>query len=356
VGVIDGARPLALVAALLAAAPVAQARSVSVAVVGDSVQEGYTVQDFADGFASIDAGRAGLAPALQDALGRSGSGFVPAHPARWTLSGDWLAAGYGFGTAGPFGASGYGLETRDGAAAATTHIEAGRVAVLYWRGPGGGTFTVNAGDRTWSIGTAAARSDGGGETWLRVPRGATSLVVRGPADGGLVRFLGVRARPSGRYDVLDLAHGGWRTGEDLTPANREALLALHPDVTLIMSGTVDEMTSDYAGGDRWLRDFEGGLRIRARLARRTGRCAIVPPPPLPVKPSIQRSYLRAERRIASEERCAFAPVLAGVWRSPAASVARRLTREGVHPTAAGYARLARALVPLVRELQHNDRG
>jgi lysophospholipase L1-like esterase len=156
--------------------------------------------------------------------------------------------------------------------------------------------------------------------------------------------------------VLNLAHGGRRTGEDLTPANRQAFVALHPDVTLIMSGTVDEMTSDYVGGDRWLRDFPGGLRTRARLARRTERCAIVPPPPLPVKASIQRSYVRAERRIAREQRCTFAPVLAGVWRSPEASIARRLTREGVHPTRAGYARVARALVPLVRELQHNDRG
>jgi hypothetical protein len=99
---------LALLAALLVAAPAAQARNVSVAVVGDSVQEGYTVQDFADGFASIDPARAGLAPALQDALGRGGYGFVPAHPARWTLGGEWLATGYGFGTAGPSGASGYG--------------------------------------------------------------------------------------------------------------------------------------------------------------------------------------------------------------------------------------------------------
>jgi lysophospholipase L1-like esterase len=356
VGVIDGARTLALLAALLAAAPAAQARSVSVAVVGDSVQEGYTVQDFADGFASSDPARAGLAPALQGVLGGRGYGLVPAHRARWTLAGDWLASGYGFGTAGPFGASGYGLETGDGAATATTQIEAGRVAVLYWRGPGGGTLTVTAGDRTWSIATAGARSDGGGETWLHLPPGATGLTVRGPADGGLVRFLGIRAGSSGPYDVLNLAHGGRRTGEDLTPANRQAFLALHPDVTLLLSGTVDQMTSDYAGGDRWLRDFEGGLRIRARMARRTGRCAIVPPPPLPVKASIQRSYLRAERRIAREERCTFAPVLAGVWRSPEASIARRLTREGVHPTRAGYARVARALVPLVRELQHNDRG
>jgi hypothetical protein len=356
VGVIGGARTLALVAALFAAAPAAQARSVSVAVVGDSVQEGYTVQDFADGFASIDPARAGLAPALQDALGRPGDGFVPAHPARWTLSGDWLATGYGFGTAGPFGASGYGLETRDGAAAATTRIEHGRVAVLYWRGPGGGTLTVTAGDRTWSIATAGARSDGGGETWLHLPLGATALTVRGPADGGLVRFLGVHARSSGRYAVLNLAHGGRRTGEDLTAANRQAFLALHPDVTLLLSGTVDEMTSDYAGGDRWLRDFEGGLRVRARLARRTGRCAIVPPAPLPVRASIHRAYLRAAQRIAREEGCTFAPVLARVWRSPEASIARRLTREGVHPTRAGYARVARALVPLVRELQHNDGG
>jgi lysophospholipase L1-like esterase len=75
-----------------------------------------------------------------------------------------------------------------------------------------------------------------------------------------------------------------------------------------------------------------------------------------VKASIRRSYLRAERRIAREERCSFAPVLAAVWRSREASIARRLTREGVHPTRAGYARVARALVPLVRELQHNDRG
>jgi len=83
---------------------------------------------------------------------------------------------------------------------------------------------------------------------------------------------------------------------------------------------------------------------------------VVPPPPLPVTVSIQRAYLRAERRIAREERCAIAPVLARGWRSPGASIARRPTREGVHPTRAGYARVAAALVPLVRELQHNDRG
>jgi len=45
-------------------------------------------------------------------------------------------------------------------------------------------------------------------------------------------------------------------------------------------------------------------------------------------------------------------VLARLWRSPRASVAGRLTHEGIHPTRAGYARIARALVPVV---EHIDR-
>jgi lysophospholipase L1-like esterase len=56
--------------------------------------------------------------------------------------------------------------------------------------------------------------------------------------------------------------------------------------------------------------------------------------------------------VARQEGCTFAPVLARLWRSPRASVAGRLTHEGIHPTRAGYARIARALVPVV---EHIDR-
>jgi lysophospholipase L1-like esterase len=82
----------------------------------------------------------------------------------------------------------------------------------------------------------------------------------------------------------------------------------------------------------------------------------VPPAPLPVKAATQRAYRRAEQRVARQEGCTFAPVLARVWRSSEASVASRLTREGVHPTQAGYRRVARALAPVVEALQHNDRA
>jgi hypothetical protein len=159
---------------------------------------------------------------------------------------------------------------------------------------------------------------------------------------------------------------GWRGGDLAAPTagpgppdrqrpgrrrhNRRAFGRLHIDVTLILSGGVDEMTADYIGGGRWLRDFEGGLRVRARDARRTGRCAIVPPPPLPVAAAIKRAFARVERAIARQEGCTFAPVLEHVWASPGVSLAGRLTHEGIHPTRAGDARMARALVPVVEHI------
>ena len=165
-----------------------------------------------------------------------------------------------------------------------------------------------------------------------------------------MRFTGLIARnPAPRqgvqYEVSNLAHAGRRTGEDLTPQNREAFARLGIDVTLILSGTVDEMTSDYCGGERWLTEFQAGLRTRAADARRTGRCVIVPPAPLPVGRAIARAYLRVEQRVARQVGCTFVPVLARVWRSPGASVAGRPTHEGIHPTRAGYARMAQRPTP-----------
>jgi len=349
----------ALVLVALLSAPAAQARRVSIAIVGDSVQEGYTAADFADDFASIDPRNAGLAPELRRLLAsrtgeQPGAGFVPAHPALWRFTGDWLHVGYGFGAAGPFGASGYAAETTDPTGTATIEVAEPEVSVLYWRGPGGGTFRVSAGGRTWRIPTAAARSDGGGETRLDLPTGTRTLTVTGPADGGLVRFTGLLARrPAPRhatqYEVSNLAHAGRRAGEDVTPANRQAFEKLDIDLSLIMSGTTDELTSNLLHSSKELDDYDGGLRLRARVARRTGRCVIVPPAPLPVRRSIQRDYFRVARRVAGEEGCGFAPVLSRVWTSPHASVAGRLTKDGMHPTRAGYRRIAKALVPVIVE-------
>ncbi|HEX3318603.1 MAG TPA: GDSL-type esterase/lipase family protein [Solirubrobacteraceae bacterium] len=355
----------AALAACLLAAPAATARRVTVAVVGDSVEEGYTVQDYADNFASVDPARVGLTPVLRDALAaragtRPGRGFVPMHPALWRFAGAWLHTGYDFGGPGPIGASGYGSQTDDPTATATIAVSEPQVALLYQRSPDGGAFTVTAGGRTWRIDTRADRSDGAGETWLRVPTGARTLTVGGPVAGGTLRFLGLIARrpapgAATQYEVSNLAHAGRRTGEDLTPANAQAFTRLGIDVTVLLSGTVDEMTADYIGGDRWEAEFAAGLRTRARDARRTGRCIVVPPPPLPVAQAIQRSFFAVERRVARQEGCAFAPVLARVWRTSAASVARGLTHEGIHPTASGYGRMARALVPVVERIAAKKR-
>jgi hypothetical protein len=344
------------------AAPTADARRVTVAVVGDSVQEGYTVEDYANNFATANPARTGLTPVLRDALARAtgnrpGTGFIPVHPALWRFSGQWLRTGFDFGSAGPIGASGYGAETADPTATATIAVPERQVAVLYHRGPDGGAFTVSAGGRSWRIDTQAPQPDGGGETWLTLPGRARTLTVSGPVNGaGVVRFTGLIARkPAPRdgiqFEVSNLAHAGRRTGEDLTPDNEQAFARLHIDVTLLMSGTVDEMTADYIGGDRWINEFEGGLRTRARVARRTGRCVIVPPPTLPVAPAVTQGFMDVEKRVAREEGCTFAPVLEHVWASPNASIAGRLTHEGIHPTRAGYARVASKLVPPVEHIE-----
>lgn len=352
----------ALVLVALLPCSAAQAKRISVAVVGDSVQEGYTGADFADNFASIDPVRVGLTPVLRQSLARRtgaspGRGFVPAHPALWRYTGDWLHVGYGFGAAGPFGASGYAAETTDPAATATIEVTEPEISVLYWRGPGGGTFTVSAAGHRWSIDTAAPRSDGGGETRLAVPPGAKTLTVSGPTDGGLVRFTGLLARrPAPRhaiqYEVSNLAHAGRRVGEDVTPANREAFERLDVDVSLIMSGTVDELTANLLHSQAPIDDYAGGLRLRAQVANRTGRCVIVPPAPLPVRRAVERAFLRVAQRVAAEEHCGFANVLATVWASPHASKASNLTKDGMHPTHAGYLRISRALVPVIVNALH----
>jgi len=86
---------------------------------------------------------------------------------------------------------------------------------------------------------------------------------------------------------------------------------------------------------------------RARLARRSGGCVVVPHAPNNRPIVLQRRISRVAAVAARAGGCRFQPVLSGVWRSGDDSIERGLTADGVHPTAAGYELMGEQIARLI---------
>jgi len=334
---------------------------VTIGVFGDSVAEAYTVPDFL---------KRGLVPQIGDAMvaagfERGGVGLIPVTPFRWqfnhyvpytvhpTPADGWLLIGYGL--AGTDGPSGYSGLASSPTATATAPINDPLVGVLYTKNTSSGRFTVTAGSATWTIDAHSTGPPTPAETWLQMPRGVRSITVHGPTSGTLLFDGVVGRRPVGagrlQVEVDNLGHQAHLLGRDLSPRVLGSLTEQRYDISVFLGGYLSELLAASESGIGQEIQYLTALRERSGLVKAYGgRCLIVDPSPIPVPARISARYAAIDRRAAAENGCGYTPALSHLWRS-ATSVGRGLTlADDIHPTAAGYRLIARALRPVLERL------
>jgi len=343
----------------------AAGRRVTIAVFGDSVAEAYDVPDFLE---------RGLVPQIETAIvgggfERGGVGLIPVTPFRWHFNhyvpvslgpppaDGWLLIGYGL--AGTDGPSGYSGLASTPAASATVPISDPLVGVLYTKSAAAGPFTVTAGNQTWTIDGHSSGPPAPAETWLTMPAGARSITVHGPTSGTLLFDGVVGRRPVGagrvQVEVDNLGHMAHLLGRDFSTRVAASLTEQGYDVSVFLGGYLSELLAAAQPGSYRENQYASALREHAALVRAYGgRCLIVDPSPLPVPAGIAGRYAEIDRRSATQDGCAYSDAISRLW-NPATSVRRKLTlTDDIHPTAAGYRLIVRALLPeletLVREV------
>jgi len=337
---------------------------VTVALYGDSVVEAYTVPNFLQN---------GLSPLLEDGLvaagfSRGGSGFIPATPFRWKLkpnfviggmgngqpAGGWLLNGFGTQT-GLNGPSGYSARAISPLATATAPIDAPTVGVLYTKYPGGPTFTASAGGQTWPISTDSTGPAQPTEVWLDVPAGATNLTITGPPSGQFIFDGAISRRPvepgTVQTEVEDLGHMGHLLGQDLTQLVQESIVQQGFNVSVFLGGYLYIEEANARSAAHRTREYESNLLKYIDLIRTYhGKCLVADPTPLPAPAALVARFNEIDRTVAQAEGCAYTSALTHLW-SPATSVARKLTLvDDIHPTAAGYRLVVKALMPTLKRL------
>lgn len=213
-------------------------------------------------------------------------------------------------------------------------------------------MSVDGNGRT--VDARANTLDGGGIAWVAARRRGRGkhLITITPLDGRL-RLTGVlsertRRASRPRVEVIALGQSCACASDRFTPAQQQAVAALELDLTLILFGTNDQVKLQSSDDGATRAAVIAGLRSRGELARRHGgTCIIVPPAPNPRPPGIQREIRKLERRAAAQAGCRYAPILARLW-SATTSVSAGLTDDGIHPTPAGYRRMARALASAIQ--------
>lgn len=194
-----------------------------------------------------------------------------------------------------------------------------------------------------------------GVKWLRAPDSLDRLRISGIA-GGVARVAGVIARRHhDDVEVSQVGRSGAQALDGLSAPNRQALAALEPGLTVLMFGTNEEgvaLGGEVADAERRLTE---GLVRRARLARRSGPCVVVPHAPNTRPRSLQTSLWRAAAAAARAGGCDFRPVLRRVWRAGDDSLRKGLTADGIHPTAAGYELMGRQIAGLIMNYLHDTR-
>jgi lysophospholipase L1-like esterase len=339
---------------------------VTVAIYGDSVAEAYTVPNFLTD---------GLSPLLEDGLvakgfSRGGTGLIPATPFRWKLKGNFVIGGMGsqpaggwllngFGTqTGLNGPSGYSAVAVSPLATATAPIDAPTVAVLYTKYAGGPNFTASAGGQTWTIPTNSSGPAQPTEFWLTVPAGAKTLTITGPSSGRFIFDGAISRRPVApgtvQTEVEDLGHMGHLLGQDGTQLVQESIVQQRFGVSIFLGGYlyIEEATSPSVANRR-AKEYESNLRKYVDLIRTYGgKCLIASPTPLAAPAKIVARFDAVERDVAQVGGCTYTSALTHLW-SPATSVAKKLTLvDDIHPTAAGYRLMVKALMPSLLPLVH----
>ncbi|HEY8583604.1 MAG TPA: GDSL-type esterase/lipase family protein [Capillimicrobium sp.] len=341
-----------LAAGALLAAPAAApaAERVPVAIVGDSIVEASH-----PGLPEGD----GLLPRLRAELARRGldpgaGGFVASHPAQlapvqlsappsgpWDYEGAWAWLTRAYGIPSPLVSWTANAE----ASASLPAPQAEHATLLYLRGPLQGAFTFRAGAATAEVQGDSAELGVGMRT-LPLPRdGDRTIEVTDARDGGIGligAFLRREPRPGRtQVELTAIAAGGAQAADPTSAAEDAGLAALRPRLTVIILGTNDGIGYARSRDPAALDALREGLARRGARAAATGACLIAPPARAHF-PADVHAAIRAEVRAAARASgCRQLPILAALDRDPS------LTVDGVHPSSAGYARLAAALAPRV---------
>ncbi|HEX3875228.1 MAG TPA: SGNH/GDSL hydrolase family protein [Solirubrobacteraceae bacterium] len=167
--------------------------------------------------------------------------------------------------------------------------------------------------------------------------------------GSLV-FDGVIRYPSAGISLDVLGHAAALTQDNLDPGEVAELQLLDATQTIILFGTVEEYEENNGGLTPHTAevDFVNGLTQRAEIARESGTCVFVPHAPnTVVTAKIQSRFRAIEKEQARIDGCTYANILTNAFGPADRSVRAGLTVDTIHPTPAGYRRLARLLAALI---------
>jgi hypothetical protein len=173
--------------------------------------------------------------------------------------------------------------------------------------------------------------------------------------GNLV-FDGVIRYPTSGISLDVLGHAAALTQDALEPGEVAQLRLLDPNQTIILYGTVEEYEENNGGLTPHTAevDFVNGLTQRAAIARASGTCVFVSHPPnTVVTATIQARFRMIEKEQARIDGCTYSNILKNAFGPASKSVKAGLTIDTIHPTPAGYkklaALLARLIVPVPRK-------
>jgi hypothetical protein len=167
--------------------------------------------------------------------------------------------------------------------------------------------------------------------------------------GNLV-FDGVIRYPTSGVSLDVLGHAAALTMDNLDPGETADLRLLDASQTIILYGTVEEYEESNGGLTPHTAevDFANGLAQRAAIARASGTCVFVSHAPnTVVSAKIQARFRQIEKEQARLDGCTYSDILANAFGPPGKSVKAGLTVDTIHPTPAGYKRLAALLAQLI---------
>jgi len=177
----------------------------------------------------------------------------------------------------------------------------------------------------------------------------TSARVKLVSTGNLV-FDGVVRYPTSGISLDVLGHAAALTQDNLDPGEVGQLRLLDASQTIILYGTVEEYEENNGGLTPHTAelDFVNGLAQRAEIARASGTCVFVSHAPnTVVTAAIQARFRALEKEQAKRDGCTYSEILKNAFGAPSRSVKAGLTLDTIHPTPAGYRRLAALLAHLI---------
>ncbi|HEY5196457.1 MAG TPA: SGNH/GDSL hydrolase family protein [Solirubrobacteraceae bacterium] len=191
----------------------------------------------------------------------------------------------------------------------------------------------------------------------QLPIGASDIVTLPDArarvklvnTGNLV-FDGVMRYPTSGISLDVLGHAAALAQDNLDPGEAAQLRLLAPTLTIILFGTVEEFEESNGGLTPHTAeaDFVNGLRERARIAHASGTCVFVSHTPNAiVGPGIQARFRVIEKEQAKRDGCAYSNILANAFGPLSEAGKSGLTIDTIHPTPAGYLRMAALLAKLI---------